>query len=135
MDIAAAATVRNPSLLPGAQEFLRRFNALEVGGPDQPRPPWVFRLLNERFCGPGRKPARDAAREFVRHYEEGNERVRAEYFPDRDRLFSDDFDHYPLEETQVSDGEVLEVAMAVIEHLSSQPGSQAAHPSLQGAGP
>lgn len=116
-----AGAVRNPSLIAAAQEFLHRFNATESGGPGRPRPRWPYEFFTEHFAGPGKKPLREEARSFVERFLEGNERVRAEYFPDRPTLFSDDFGMYPETEQKVPEAQVLEVAMKVVEHLSGQP--------------
>jgi hypothetical protein len=65
--------------------------------------------------------------------------VRAEYFPDLPRLFSDDFTTYPEKEVPVPEAAVLEVAMKVIEHLSGQPDvplrRKPARPPQAGGGP
>lgn len=113
------STTKNPSLRAAAQEFLRRFNPTEAGM-QRPRPRWVYSFLDERFAGPGMVPTRDAARSFVGQFAEGNERIRARFFPQRDSLFSEDFTSYPEVEEPVPEGAVLDVAMAVVEHLSQQ---------------
>lgn len=121
IDWPDAGTMRNPSLIPAAQEFLHRFNATEAGGPGRPRPRWAYEFLNEHFAGPGKKPLREDARAFVEKFEEGNQAIRAEYFPDLPRLFPDDFSMYPETEVPVPEPAVFAVAMKVIEHLTSQP--------------
>lgn len=110
---------KNPSLTAAAQEFLRRFNPTEAGMV-RPRPRWVFTFLDENFAGRGMVPTRDAARAFLAQFAEGNERIRERFFPERESLFSDDVSAYPEQEVSVPDSAVLEVAMAVVEHLSQR---------------
>ncbi|MEO1331587.1 MAG: hypothetical protein AAFW46_18200, partial [Pseudomonadota bacterium] len=43
----------------------------------------------------GFRPSREEAAAFQAQFEEDNERIRAEWFPDRPRLFPDNLDRYP----------------------------------------
>ena len=71
--------------------------------------------LNEQFSGVGLLPTRIEAYEYFAAFRESNELVRKIWFPDLLELFVEGFDVYPAEEqTQMSDKEVLEVAMTVI---------------------
>jgi tetratricopeptide (TPR) repeat protein len=101
---------QNESVSPEAQEFLRRINAhlkapeglaLEtILGPASSR-------LARHFPGSGAKPDRASAIAFYDMYRPSNEAIRARHFPDRDRLFSDDFSSYPeepaLQQTSLDD--------------------------------
>jgi hypothetical protein len=114
---------RNPSLRPAAQEFLRRYNGLygraapRAVAPIAPRA--VARILNENFAGPGRLPPRAAAMAFVEACRAGNEWVRATYFPERERLFDEDFGRYAVavDRTAQSAEAVLEVSLRVVAEL------------------
>ncbi len=89
---------QNESLRPAAQEFLRLANAhLEpiAGLPiEEVRGPLVARL-STLMPGRGARPARADARAFYDRFRPSNEAVRARHFPDRDKLFDDDFASYP----------------------------------------
>ncbi len=139
LPLAGEDEVRNPSILPAAQEFIRRLNlaasrggaalpaaedemdddmdeAEQEGGHDVGKIPHLVRtILDARFAGPGRRPSRADARAFTALFDASNERVRAEFFPGRPRLFSDDFSRYPEVADPIPSGEaVAEVAMTVI---------------------
>lgn len=89
---------RNESLSPVALYFLRNFN--------RTNPPWkdgapnpdrgnIVALLERLFAGPGPMPSRAAARSFYERFAETNAWVRETFFPERPRLFSEDFSSYP----------------------------------------
>ena len=115
---------QNPSLLPQAQAFLAdlarqvrdagfegQFNNVE-------RHEEINRVLSSTFAGKGMRPARAEAIAFYDQVRESNERVRAEWFPERETLFSEDFDTYPVvEEREPRPRDKLEVAMAVLVSL------------------
>lgn len=88
----------NESILPGAQDFLRRINphlAPLAGLPlEDVRGP-LAATLARIMPGQGAKPSRAAAESFYAMFEPSNEAVRARHFPDRARLFESDFSDYP----------------------------------------
>lgn len=130
----AAEAVRNPSNLPAAQELLRRLNLAARGGaragggeatapdglgedvPQARKAPTVVRhVLDSSFAGPGRRPSRAQALAFMAPFAAANERLRAEFFPDRPSLFGTDFSHYPTAPDPLPDDRaVLDVALAVL---------------------
>ena len=137
--------VQNPSLQPAAQEFIRRLNLSARGVEEEPaetefddddpdsergtgRVPLLVRsVLDTRFPGPGRRPSRAEAEAFVNLFAESNERIRAEFFPQRAQIFSADFSRYPeTADPLPSDAEVLEVAIAVIRDQQVKADAQAA---------
>ena len=91
---------QNESIKPLAQEFLRRMNEFiprfldEAPNPKRGKLP---HLIAEAYVGGGRKPSRAAAENFMQHFTESNEKLRQRKFPDRDSLFSMNFDKYPEE--------------------------------------
>lgn len=117
----------NQSMRPEAQEFFRRLNEFALSLDARPDETWVKRrpiqrLMRAAYAGPGRLPARRDARAFLAAFEAGNERVRAEHFPERERLFNDNFSRYPEEEDNaaISDGRVLGVALWVVHALNEE---------------
>lgn len=116
-----AETPRNPSLLPAAQEFLRQYNET-AAGQARPRPRWIYEFMKRTFAGPGRRASRADAEAFVSLYADGNEQIRAEFFPERGELFSGDFSSNPSSEPLIPGDEVLKVALAVIEYLEAKSG-------------
>jgi hypothetical protein len=124
LPVPAGTRARNLSLVPAAQEFLRRSNLAVAEGRGERRLGLgrVGQVLEARFAGAGRLPSRAAARAFVAPFAESNERVRAAWFPDRASLFPEGFEEYPEEEPPPpGDAEVLEVAMTVIRDLEAKP--------------
>ncbi len=122
--------VRGPSLVPAAQELVRRFNAQRGEGASTRRPAWVPEFLNQRFAGPGAMPSRAEAEAFLATFAASNEAVRADYFPERKSLFSMEFGRYPevSSRDRLTDGAVLEVALASLRHVMEEvasPGSRA----------
>lgn len=119
------SATRNPSLIPAAQEFLLRFNQQYQRAKDLGRPAWVGEFMNAEFAGPSRLPPRADAMAFCAAFDAGNERIRSEFFPQRQTLFSTDFRRYPEVETPpVPEAEVLDVALRVLCHISPQVGRQ-----------
>lgn len=115
----------NTSLVPEAQEFLRRLNVARrevsrktVELPSIPRA--VRRELNMQYSGRGRLPSRTQARAFFEHYRDANERLRVEYFPDRPAAFMEDFSRYPeMPDPIPGDAAVLRVALAMLVAVGS----------------
>ena len=100
LGFAPLATPRraNESLDAAHQEFLRRMNAhvpRVVKGDVNPEHRLLTRLMEKYGAGQGRRPARAHAEAFYRQYADGNEAVRRRWFPERDRLFEEDFSSYP----------------------------------------
>lgn len=62
----------------------------------------IARYLNDIGSLPGPQPARAEAEAFDAVYAEGNEAVRAEWFPDRARLFECDLSHLPETRREIS---------------------------------
>lgn len=90
----------NESLRPPYQEFLRRINERLprfVGGALNPLRGEIEQYVEAIGAGPGRRPAAANARALYDLYAASNEAVRAAYFPDRARLFDEDFSRYPDE--------------------------------------
>lgn len=110
--------LRNASIRPDGQELIRQLNLVRDAaddGDDEKLPNKLRTLINERFSGPGRLPARAGAEAFMARYQDSNERVRAEYFPQRDRLFSDDFSRYPAVADPVpTEASVLRAALTLL---------------------
>lgn len=131
------ARAQNSSLLPAAQEFLRRCNlarreAANGRARRLPMPTAVKQHLDRTYAGPGRQPARADAEAFVAGFAEANERLRAGYFPDRARVFSADFSKYPVrEDPRPSDADVLEVALSVLVREAADAPGRAANASTR----
>lgn len=53
------------------------------------------KLLERTAPGPGWLPAKEDAMDFYSHFEHGNNRIAREFF-NRDTLFEDSFEHYPV---------------------------------------
>ncbi|MBX9701922.1 MAG: hypothetical protein K2X74_20975, partial [Acetobacteraceae bacterium] len=141
LPVPQAAAVLNTSLTAPAQEFLRRLNIAARGGlaaaeevghagdeeehaegeRDAPEetgqaPTFIREFLGTRYAGAGRRPSRAEAEAFVARHAAGNERIRAEFFPDRTSLFSTDFSRYPETADPLPVGEALmDVALAVVQ--------------------
>jgi len=125
LPIPSDSATRNPSLVPAAQEFLLRFNRMYEHAKELGRPAWVGEFMNAEFAGPSRMPPRAEAVAFCAAFVAGNERIRAEFFPARATLFSDDFRKYPeVEMPQSAEAEVLDVALKVLCHISPAVGRQ-----------
>lgn len=95
LQVEARPPASNPALSAEAQEMVRRFNILAEMRGYADRPRLAPHLRAPRFQGKPRLPTRAEAEEFFARFDAGNERLRARYFPGRDRLFSADFSRYP----------------------------------------
>ncbi len=123
-----------PMLQAAAQEFLRRFNLVFAPPGGGTRSRRLTRFLDREFAGTGRLPTRAEAVAFYGLFAEGNERIRREFFPDREGLFGTDFSRYPeVAGTTVPDEAVLEVARAAVAHLESIPRRRLANRPEEGA--
>jgi len=93
---------KNRSLGRLGQRFLAAFNQKRqdrFGEQSEHYRMALVRMLDKHFAGQGIKPSRGAAAAFLDHFKEGNEQVRATYFPDLPApLFGDDFSMYPEKE-------------------------------------
>ncbi|HYZ32360.1 MAG TPA: hypothetical protein VE684_08780, partial [Crenalkalicoccus sp.] len=107
---------RNPALRADVQELVRRFNAAVEQRALKDRPRIGVYLRDGRYHGKARQPTQAEAREFYQRFAEGNERIRARYFPDQPTLFAEDFSRYPEAEDAdaVADGRVLGTAVDVL---------------------
>ena len=118
---------RNSSILPEAQVFLADLAErvrqsgftgvfMDVAGHEA-----MIKRIGREFNGRGAKPARADALAFFEEVRESNERIRQEWFPDRETLFSEDFSGYSEEATPEPAPElVLKVAMSVLTALVTQ---------------
>lgn len=89
---------QNGTLGARAQLFLRRLNWRCAKDPAFARRidrAAILRNLEQGTTGPGRKPSRAAARAFLARFAEGNERIRARWFPERRTLFVAPLRDYP----------------------------------------
>jgi hypothetical protein len=73
------------------------------------------KLLERTASGPGWLPAKEDAMDFFRNFEHGNNRIATEFF-NRDTLFEDRFEHYPL--TEACDD--IEAAENLLEQFFTQ---------------
>ncbi len=82
-------------------------------------------LITEQLLqGHPMRPARADARHFYENFRETNERVRQKWFPDRSRLFQEDFSQYPefVDNTTNTHEAALRAAFTIIEDLIRQNG-------------
>jgi hypothetical protein len=70
--------------------------------------------------GPGWRPTRHEAANFMARFAQTNELVRLSYFPERASLFSDDFSDLPAEPLRVDLATVLEAAVGVLIEEASE---------------
>lgn len=117
-DTFTAVRDQNESILPVAQEYLRRLNMHlrpSLGLPaDELRGP-LAAALARYYPGGGARPSRADARAFYEKYRASNEIVRQRHFPDREQLFSVDFGNYPEtpDNRQVTLDEICGVAAKI----------------------
>ncbi len=90
--------VLNESLSANQVRFLQRFNqdfpAVRDGALNPVRGPiaWIIRNAGQ---GAPYLPPRDEAMAFFNAFAEDNEKVRAQFFPELDKLFDDSFENHP----------------------------------------
>jgi hypothetical protein len=99
-DSFSAIKDRNKSVDAGAILFLAGINpylpAFVDGKPSELRADLVELL--EQLAGPEKiNVERMVARRYFEKFRESNEKLRERWFPDRERIFSEDFDDYPVE--------------------------------------
>jgi hypothetical protein len=110
-----------------AHRFLAAFGA-RMAGLDRREAGWLsdFVTANLRLSEPGGgiAPPRRQAEAFAARFEAGNERVRAEWFPERERLFDLDFSGYPeAEDTRPLSGEeVMDLLVGLLRAEVRRPG-------------
>lgn len=89
----------NVSLTADAQAFVERLtrHARKQQVEFAELPWWgeLMRILERDHAGQGRLPSRAEAMAFMELARDSNERVRAEWFPERSSLFSSDYSKYP----------------------------------------
>ncbi|KIC22541.1 hypothetical protein [Leisingera sp. ANG-Vp] len=96
----ASEPPRNPAVDGRAIELIRQLNRLWPDrNPDQITIAWkrAMKILMSVSATSETKvaPSREQAQKFLEAFEDGNEAVRARYFPDRETLFHADFSSYP----------------------------------------
>lgn len=112
----------NESLNAKASVFLTRLNET-MGDADRPSRRKgrmrIVRYLLDAFPGKGVRPSRSEAEDFVRLYDEANERVRERWFSEQEHLFTRSFNAYPevADSPTISDSEMFEMSAQVIAHL------------------
>lgn len=107
----------NTSLNSLAQEYLALFNRQIpkfVDGRLNPKYGDIQNILRRNFSGRGRLPSKDAALNFCSYFQEGNDRIRELFFPERKTLFDEDFSIYPECETPLATkDELIKVASVI----------------------
>jgi hypothetical protein len=117
---------QNVALSGVAQDFLRRVNAVLPRQRGAVRPRRLLRLAATHAKGPGLLPSRAAAEAFYARFADGNEAVRAAFFPQRAALFGLDFSRYPASAPPVPPQETLELARKVLKQLEAVPAERRA---------
>jgi hypothetical protein len=74
---------------------LNRSLAMRGGALNEKTRGWLIAALEEARPGHGALPSRSEAQAFQERFEESNERLRRRRFPERERLFDNDFSLYP----------------------------------------
>jgi len=103
----------NPSISFAGQQVLERLSRIlaerdqKLDGPN-----WRYLANAVRRAHPGKGwlPTRAEADAFMAPYLDGNERVRARYFPERAALFQTDYSRFPQETMALSDAELFNAA-------------------------
>lgn len=114
------------SISPRAHRFLRQaLPVVQAKGGEAAA--WIAGFLTENLRraepGGGAPPSRAAAAAFLARFAEGNERVRAEWFPDRPALFPADFAAYPetTDGTPLDAAEQLDLLVALLRAAAQPP--------------
>ncbi len=113
----------NASLSRPAFYFLQEVNRQLPkfqGGKMEPSADLIARIVATQFQGKHFPASRSDAREFAERFAEGNERLRAAAFPDRDLpLFDDDFSEYPdeAEACGLSPEEAVSIAIELVRQV------------------
>lgn len=115
----------NAAIAADGQEFLALLNARlpQMQAADAAVREVCAAILETRLSGRPRLPARAQVERFYAPFRAANERLRAQWFPERRRLFSEDFDAYP--ETDAADDAMvykaaLDAAFVCIDHLVAE---------------
>lgn len=80
------------------QDFLRAFNRIQPTRPEGVERRMLAllnRVIEAGYLGEGYLPGRAAAMAFAESFAENNRRFRERWFPERERLFDEDFSRYP----------------------------------------
>lgn len=104
---------QNESLSPEGLELLRVLNEHVprfIDGKRNPMRGVLVQQMEEVFPGKGLVVGRRSAETFLAAFEDGNDMVRSQYFPERATLFDPDWDRYP--ETSPPRPESTDVARA-----------------------
>jgi hypothetical protein len=102
----------NPSITPAACEFLRAFNERFprfVDGQNNPARATVRETLEAKFAGPGRMPTRSDVADYMKQFDASNEYIRSIWFPDRERLFDEDYSDYPEKDFEASTEDITAI--------------------------
>ena len=114
------AVRENSSINAAGQRALREIGYILKGedeGPGVDRNSLWNRLCEETtqaLPGRGWQPTQAEARDFVARFEAANERVRRRWFPERQRLFSDDYAHLPERPPKLQPDEDLRAVTSVL---------------------
>ena len=111
---------QNPSINAAGQRALREIGFILKGedkGQDFARTRLWTRLskeMTDALPGRGWQPMQAEARDFNTRFDASNERVRARWFPDRTRLFSDDYSFLPEKLPKLEADDDLRAVTAVL---------------------
>ena len=101
------STRKNVPVSRNVAAYLRRFNLLaragRVDSSGRARRLYIRSLMEIADGKPIPKPSRSTAVAFYDGFKEENEKVRGEFFSDREHLFSRDFSMYPEEAQRLDD--------------------------------
>ena len=96
----------NTNISASAQEFLIKLYSEFATRGYSPWDSWanpIRAVMRRLHPGSGYKPARGDIRTFQQRFEKSNEAVRAQWFPERERLFDEDYALYPEEQVSALD--------------------------------
>jgi hypothetical protein len=99
----------NTNISGPAQEFLiklyREFSARGLSPTDRWANP-IRATMRKLHPGSGARPARAQVQAFQQGFDKSNEAVRSRWFADRERLFDEDYAHYPETESSALDDKI-----------------------------
>lgn len=105
---------QNESLDRYAVEYLRLINHYLPkqydGGARLDRRGDIFKLLSRLSQNEKVRMSRADALKFYSHFADSNKAVRDLYFPERPKLFTEDFDQHCQEETELSPAKIMEIS-------------------------
>ena len=118
IDPQAGITARNPSMTLVGQEILLKADTLLEKNTAAKASSLLWNRLAESVTrvlpGDGWKPTQEEARSFLARFEASNEALRVRWFPERARLFSDDFSALPVSRQAVDPAVAFDAACAVL---------------------